>query len=632
MIEKEKFKLQSLEIDFDYILRSVPGYVYWKNLDSVYLGCNQNLANLLGLKKPDDIVGLSEYEMPWASIMPETVAHNIEADKLVIDIGEPIITEENLGIKNSNGLEIIVRSEKTRLLNKAGKVIGVFGVSVDVTDSKEAERLKIENESHKAQLMEQQRFKKIAEQLAHDIRSPLASLGMLVKSCSELPENERIAFREVGMTIEDIANDLLNKYKNQEPSSEADTRAPILVSALLLQLLTDKKYQYKDRSIKFDHNFTQKGNFAFIKIEGAALKRSISNIINNAADAFEGQEGKITLRLDASKEWVKIIVQDNGKGMSPELIDKIMKNISVTEGKKDGHGIGLTQVRETLQRNHGELSIDSTVGKGTKITLTFPRITAPSWIAESIKLGKEDSVIVLDDDNSIHIAWDAHFEKILKDAPGIKLKHFQQGKEALEFINSLTPQNKEKIFLLTDYELLKQELNGLHVVEQGKIKRSVLVTSHYANTEVREHAAKTGTKILPKQLASEIPIIIDETIKYSENPDLELKHVDLIIVDDDERYARNMMDSVLIDLTVDHYTSPEHFLTVAEQYARDTKVCLDQNFNDSRMDGVYLAEQLNKLGYTKLFLISGDVDLKKSKLPKYLTVLGKHRIEEVKKY
>lgn len=77
--------------------------------------------------------------------------------------------------------------------------------------------------------------------------------------------------------------------------------------------------------------------------------------------------------------------------------------------------------------------------------------------------------------------------------------------------------------------------------------------------------------------------------------------------------------------------TPEHFLTVAEQYPKDTKICLDQNFNHSRMDGLYLAEQLNKLGYTKLFLISGE-EFDKRKLPKYLKVLKKSHIEEVKNY
>jgi hypothetical protein len=103
-----------------------------------------------------------------------------------------------------------------------------------------------------------EKFVTIANQVAHDIRSPLASLLMIVKSCTEIPEAYRIALREAATSIGDIANHLLNQYQKKEPDTEiADEREPILVSATLLQLLTDKKYQYQNLSVKFDYNFNQ---------------------------------------------------------------------------------------------------------------------------------------------------------------------------------------------------------------------------------------------------------------------------------------------------------------------------------------------------------------------------------------
>jgi len=64
------------------------------------------------------------------------------------------------------------------------------------------------------------------------------------------------------------------------------------------------------------------------------------------------------------------------------------------------------------------------------------------------------------------------------------------------------------VFLLTDYELLQQNLHGLDVISQAKIKNSILVTSHHNNQEVRELAKLSNTKILPKPLAPEVPINI----------------------------------------------------------------------------------------------------------------------------
>ena len=84
------------------------------------------------------------------------------------------------------------------------------------------------------------------------------------------------------------------------------------------------------------------------------------------------------------------------------------------------------------------------------------------------------------------------------------MKHFTLGEEAIDFINKFPA--REQIFLLTDFELLKQDLNGLHVIERTKIERSILVTSHYNSLKIRELAIKNGTEILPKPLAQEVPL------------------------------------------------------------------------------------------------------------------------------
>jgi hypothetical protein len=195
--------------------------------------------------------------------------------------------------------------------------------------------------------------------------------------------------------------------------------------------------------------------------------------------------------------------------MPPEIVDKIMNNISVTQGKEDGHGLGLMQVREALQKNRAKLSINSKIGIGTSIILTFPRVSAPNWITEKINLKKNDIVIILDDDHSIHTAWDKRFESVKENTPTIEIKHFTFGIDAMSFINDLPLNEKSRVFLLTDYELLKQNLDGLKVIEETKVERSILVTSHYSHKYLQDAASIVGVKVLPKQLSSEVLIVIE---------------------------------------------------------------------------------------------------------------------------
>lgn len=603
----------------------MPTPIYWLDRRGALLGANEQFFKGLGIA-PADCVGKTAFEVHPYEIALDIHRHN----QKVMDSGLPDSQEEV--IKDLvTGTTRYFKSVKTPLFDNGNQVIGFVGTSIDITDGKEAERLRIENEAHKVAAEEQEKFRKLADQVAHDIRSPLASLLMIVKSCNSIPEAERIALREAAVTIGDIANNLLDQYKSKDNDCHTEVveeQQSILVSSTLLQVLTDKKYQYQNTLTKFDHDFSQNGNFAFITIEPTSFKRMISNIINNSVEALEKKEGKITIKLDSDKENVKIIIKDNGKGMSAEIRKKILNNISVTSGKEDGHGIGLTQVRETLQRNSGELSIDSKIGVGTKVVLKFPRVADPDWIAEEIKICKDDIIVILDDDSFIHGAWDLRFIGI-KDNSNLNLtiKHFEVGKNAINYINSLPSEEKEKVFLLTDYELLKQELNGLHVVERAHIKRSILVTSHYNDRLVRELAKKTGTKILPKQLASEIPITIGEREIFPKKVS-EIKNVDMVIVDDD----KNFMQCFLLfafGKVIDTYYNPIEFLDNISQYPKDTKICLDNNFDISKMRGLDIAKQLYEQGYTKLYIISGQ-SFEEGQVPSYVTVILKTDVDKLK--
>jgi PAS domain S-box-containing protein len=487
-----------------------------------------------------------------------------------------------------------------------------------VNAQKETEHLRLVNEKQKALLAQEEKFSKIANQVAHDIRSPVSSLLMIVQSCTHIPESERIALREAAIGIGDIANHLLHQYKHKQKDSdemiEHEDRQPILVSTLLMEALTIKKYQYEKESIHFDCDFKPNTQFAFIKIQASAFKRMLSNLMNNAADAFENQTGTVHLHLEVDNEWVKISIQDTGKGMSAELIDKILHKKAVTEGKKSGHGLGFVQVWETLDHNQGELYIVSKSGAGTTITITFPKIAAPHWIAEEIVLKPKDTVVILDDDSSIHGAWRARFETLYNENSELTLKHFQVGSEALAFIEALAPVEKEHIFLLSDYELLKQEFNGLDIIAKSGLQRSILVTSHYADPEVQAKAAITNTKILPKQLASEI------IIKMNETDEAEAEKVHAVIVDDNKAFVRSLQAYGFGDKITETYHNPEHFLKEVAKYPKDMKIFLDNNYNCSDLTGIDVAKKLHELGYTRLYILSGEAFLE---APSYVTVVVK---------
>lgn len=599
--------------------------VYWLDEDGRMLGINNCFKEILGLSDVFDPIGKTAYD-----VYPKEIAEEIaRLDQKVIRTGETLCQEEVIN-NFTTRKDRYLSSVKAPLRNNQGKIIGIIGTSIDITDRKNAERLEIEkhkleveNKIHEQVIQEQEKFRKIAGQVAHDIRSPLSSLLMVVAACKNIPEMERIILKESATNISDIANNLLSHYKkhDSETSTAVAEAQPILVSLVLLEVISEKKYQYKKLPVKFNCSLDHKNSFVFILADPSNFYRMLSNLINNAVEAFEGKAGEVDLKLNLTDKNVEIIVQDNGKGMSPEIIKKIISNITVTSGKEDGSGIGLSQVRGTLAANYGRMAIESKVGVGTKITLTFLQAKPAGWIATKIDLNEGDIIVVLDDDSSIHGAWKSKFKPY---ESKIKLQHFQSGAEALEFIQGV--KSKEQLFLLSDFELLQQKLDGLQVIASSKLQRAMLVTSHYNDREIRKRATKDQVKILPKQLASDIVVNIGKNQPLQQDKKKVIsnfREVDAVVIDDDRLFVSIFVDFFqYYSLTANAYHYSKFFLEKLDQYAQDTMIFIDNNFGSNHMSGIELAINLHKKGYTRLYLLSGQ-GFSAGELPSYLTGIVK---------
>ncbi len=395
-----------------------------------------------------------------------------------------------------------------------------MGNSIDITERKEALEiekimteeaycLKLEFEHQKLLIQEKEKFVMLANKVAHDINSPLASLNTMMSMCTELPEEKRSIMKTATSSILDIANSLLAAYRNQEHQTATadEARQPLLVSDLLVQLISEKKVQYLKRSVKFEAGIEVGAQFAFTLMQPSQFRRAISNLINNAVDALDTKsDGVITIQLNSDAEFVEVNIQDNGKGMGSDTVEKIVNRKNFTEGKKQGHGIGMQQVWDTIDNNEGEMTVDSIPGKGTTIQLTFPRVDSADWLAHDIQLEHNSIILILDDDESIHGAWDARFKPLLERYSTLRAHHFMQGSELLDFVGDLHPDDKERVIFLSDFELLGQSKNGLEIIEICSIKNTALITSYYTDLKIRDKARQLGTKILPKKMASIVPI------------------------------------------------------------------------------------------------------------------------------
>ena len=116
------------------VLNTIPVRVFWKDLDGVYLGCNQLFAKDAGRSNPEEVIGDNDYNMGWAE---QAELYRID-DRSVIESGQPKINYEEPQTTPDEDI-IWLSTSKIPLRNSSGAVYAVLGTYEDITERKKAE-------------------------------------------------------------------------------------------------------------------------------------------------------------------------------------------------------------------------------------------------------------------------------------------------------------------------------------------------------------------------------------------------------------------------------------------------------------------------------------------------------------
>ncbi|WP_434222236.1 PAS domain S-box protein [Limnospira platensis CENA597] len=140
-LDQHKITNQSNSIDCNHLLQMVIDYVpqaiFWKDCDSVYLGCNRQFAEKAGLQHPREIVGKTDHDLPWT---PQEAKLYQELDRQVMSSKSPQIKLR--GTRHLvTGAEILVETTKIPLYNHQGNIVGLLGILDDIGDRLQQEEL-----------------------------------------------------------------------------------------------------------------------------------------------------------------------------------------------------------------------------------------------------------------------------------------------------------------------------------------------------------------------------------------------------------------------------------------------------------------------------------------------------------
>jgi signal transduction histidine kinase len=351
----------------------------------------------------------------------------------------------------------------------------------------------------------------IAQHVAHDIRSPLTALKVVSEQLSEVPEEKRLILRNAVQRIEDIAYDLADGASRGAMSTAQDHGTECasvqLLSSIIEPLLSEKRAQYRTRrDVHICSALTQSSYGICAAIQPVECKRVLSNLVNNAVEACP-QGGTITVSLTQTSQTVTIHVSDTGVGIAADILPKVSER-GATFGKRSGAGLGLYHARTRIEAWHGTLQVASTIGDGTTVSMTIPQAEPPSWLPKAICVHPEGTIVVLDDDTSIHDVWNERFSTLNIADDHITVLHFSSSADLNQWYS-----NQEHVLFLCDYELLQETATGLDLIEHLHLTdRAILVTSGAEDMALRSRCATLGVQILPKSLAGFVPIVCQRPV------------------------------------------------------------------------------------------------------------------------
>lgn len=203
--------------------------------------------------------------------------------------------------------------------------------------------------------------------ITHEIKNPIAVckgyLDMLnVKDQKQVEKYVPIIKSEIERLLS-LLQDFLLINKNSLDLDVMDLNMLVEdVSESLTSLIKEKNIELKLNVIDDD---------IFINGDYNRLSQVLTNLIKNSVEAIpKGKEGKINIYARIKKNKYFLIIEDNGEGMTKEVLSKIKEPFFTT--KKRGSGLGVSLVYEIIEAHNGKIEYESECGKGTRVILQFP--------------------------------------------------------------------------------------------------------------------------------------------------------------------------------------------------------------------------------------------------------------------
>ncbi len=221
-------------------------------------------------------------------------------------------------------------------------------------------------------------------ELVHDLRNPMTVVLGYVQLLAEDLRSDHSTLNRLPQTAEYIetieqhvhrCKDLTETWLDISRTHRI-TLKPLNLCTVIEQALDDSRPLALPKNAEIKRHVA--GPAMGILGHAVQLRQALNNLFANAIDALPNEGGELSVSAQETDDTVTIRIKDNGEGISPERLPHIFTAFYTSKSPDKGTGLGLFISKKIIEHHRGRLTIDSTLGQGTCITITLPPLSATS--------------------------------------------------------------------------------------------------------------------------------------------------------------------------------------------------------------------------------------------------------------
>jgi heavy metal sensor kinase len=218
---------------------------------------------------------------------------------------------------------------------------------------------------------------RLVADVSHELRTPLTTiqgnLDLLRRGAADDPETRTSTLRAIAdetARMRRLVNDLL--LLAQADAGLKLHRQPVEVDTLLLEVYRQAQVMAQNVTVRLGAE-----DQALVLGDADRLRQLLLNLVDNALKHTTPGSGELTLTLRRAGGWVRVGVEDNGAGISPEDLPHIFERFyraDPSRSRPGGSGLGLAIAKWVAEAHGGRIEVESQVGKGSTFTLWLPEL------------------------------------------------------------------------------------------------------------------------------------------------------------------------------------------------------------------------------------------------------------------